>query len=251
MMTEPNKIRLNKFIASSGFTSRRKADDLIASGKVKVNGVFFRAMGVIIDLSKDEVEVDGVKISGMPSKVYYLLNKPRGFVCANSTQHGDKLVTELLPKGKLSTVGRLDKLTEGLLIATNDGNFLYHVSHPSKKCEKEYEIKINKIMSKDQIGKLKNGVEIEVEKNNNGEVVMEKYFAKPKKIEVVKNDGKPTIVHITIEEGKKRQVRLMMAKVGYKFIDLKRVRVGCVKLGDLKSGEYRQLTPEEIKSLTS
>lgn len=234
----------------SGFTSRRKADELIASGKVKVNGVVFSAMGLTIDPAKDEVEINGVQISGLPSKVYYLLNKPRGFICANTSQHGDKLVTELLPKGKLSTVGRLDKLTEGLVIATNDGDFLYKVAHPSKKCEKEYEIKINKIMSKAQIDKLRNGVEIEIEKNQDGGMSVEKYFAKPKKIEVMKNDGKPTIVHITIGEGKKRQVRLMMAKVGYKYIDLKRVRVGNVKLGDLKSGEYRQLTSEEIKSLT-
>lgn len=248
-MEEVGKIRLNKFIAMSGLTSRRKADDLISAGKVKVNGVVFRAMGISIDPMKDEVEVDGVKVSGLVAKVYYLLNKPKGFVCANSSGHDDKLITELLPPGKLSTVGRLDKLTEGLLIVTNDGDFLHKVAHPSRNCEKEYEVTINKTIPKDQIEILKKGVEIEVEKIHNEIKSTEQYLAIPKKVEVIKNDGKPTIIRITITEGKKRQVRLMMGALGYKYMDLKRIRTGNIKLGDLKSGEYRNLTPEEIKSL--
>ncbi|MDP4008668.1 MAG: pseudouridine synthase [Candidatus Peregrinibacteria bacterium] len=244
-----DKIRLNKFIAASGYTSRRKADDLIASGAVAVNGVIVNKMGISINPKVDKVMIGMVKIDGMPEKVYYLLNKPKGYICANETQHEDKLVTELLPDMRLSTVGRLDKNTEGLLIVTNDGDFLHKIAHPSNKCEKEYEIRINKITKKEDIDKLKNGIEIEVERIQTDRKTSEKYIAKAKKVETIKNDGKPTIIHITIEEGRKRQIRLMMERIGYKYMDLKRIRIGSIKLGNLKTGTYRSLTQDEINSL--
>ena len=147
-------IRLNKFIAMSGLTSRRKADDLITQGKIKVNGMVIEKLGTMINSLSDEIAVNGVKIKSLPKKVYYLLNKPKGYICANTTQYGDKLVTMLLPKGRLSTVGRLDKNTEGMLIVTNDGDFLNKVAHPSKNCEKEYEVQINRIIGKEQLEKL-------------------------------------------------------------------------------------------------
>lgn len=233
----------------SGYTSRRKADDLILAGAVAVNGVMVNKMGTSINPKVDKVMIGMKKIDSMAEKVYYLFNKPKGYICANETQHEDKLVTELLPDIRLSTVGRLDKNTEGLLIVTNDGDFLNKIAHPSNKCEKEYEIKINKTISKENLAKLRNGVEIEVEKIQNGKKAIVKYLAKGKKVETIRNDGKPTIIHITIEEGRKRQVRLMMSAIGYRYMDLKRIRVGKIELGDLKTGTYRDLTQDEINSL--
>ena len=247
--TTNSKIRLNKFIAMSGFTSRRKADDLIKSGKVQINGEVITRMGVEIHPEKDHIEVNGIQIKNIPSRSYYILNKPKGYICANHSTHGEKLITDLLPNIRLSTVGRLDKHTTGLLIATNDGEFLNQLAHPSYKCEKEYLVKIKRKMPQQIIEKLQNGIEIEVEKIKNGEKSTQKHFAKPLKVEVMKNQNNLCVLTVTIGEGKKRQIRLMMQAIGYRFIDLKRIRVGTLKLGELESGTYRELTSEEIDSL--
>lgn len=238
-------MRLNKFIALSGITSRRKADDLIQRGKVSVNGNVCSELGVRIEPEQDEITVNGITLGKLAKRQYYVLNKPKGYICARKSQFGDKLVTELFPINTLSTVGRLDKHTTGLLIATDDGELVNKLTQPSSKCEKEYLIKVQGQISDEQIKKLREGVEIEVENRENTYT----HFAKPKKLEVIKRIPQRSVLLMTIEEGKKRQIRLMMKAIGFPRIDLKRTRIGTLTLGDLELGKCRKLTKEEVDSL--
>ncbi len=247
--TAPKKIRLNKFIARSGYTSRRKADELISAGEVTVNGEVKNLLGIEINPEKDEVIVKGYKIDKIPDRIYIAMNKPKGYICANSSPHGDRLIKELLPKERLNTVGRLDKNTTGLLLLTNDGELSNKLAHPSNKCEKEYMVKVKREIPKDVIARLKKGVEIKVEKIQNGEKLTEAHFAKPLRVELIKNHTHRGVLLITLGEGKKRQVRLMMEAVGFPQIDLKRIRIGGLTLGNLESGKYRHLSEEEVNSL--
>lgn len=248
---ESSLIRLNKFIARAGITSRRKADSLIQQGKVCVNGEVCTEMGIRINQAKDTITVNGITIEKLPELKYYALNKPKGYICATKSMFGDKLITELLPPIQLSTIGRLDKNTTGLIIATNDGELVNQIAHPTYTCEKEYMIKVRGEISDTQIEQLKKGVEIEVEKVHNGHRSKETHFAKPKDVTIAKRRPERSVVLITIHEGKKRQVRLMMKAIGYSYIELKRVRIKKLKLGNLEIGKWKKLTPEEIQDLKS
>ena len=227
--------RLQKVIAQSGITSRRKAEELITSGKVKVNGNIVTELGTKVS-SKDKIEVNNQIIEKEP-KEYYILNKPRGYITSTSDEHHRKTVIDLIPtKARIYPVGRLDYDTTGLLLLTNDGEFANILTHPSEKVEKVYMAKLNGIIKGEQINKLKNGVKID------GVVVK----ASRVKLKKVNEKNNTCMVQITIHEGKNHQVKKMFESVGYMVEKLKREKVAFFNLKDLQSGEYRKLTPKEV-----
>ena len=227
-------IRLNKYIASSGVCSRRKADELIESGKVKINGIVTTKMGEQVDETKDIVEVANKKISLKEEKIYIMLNKPKGYVTTNSEQFNRPSTKDLIKeKIRVFPIGRLDMNTEGLLILTNDGEFSNRLMHPSNKIEKKYIITLRTSVSDEQIKMLENGVDI------GG------YVTKPAKIKRLL----PLELEIINSEAKNIQIRKMCEVVGADLKNLKRVQIGNLKLGDLKLGKYRFLTKEEIDNI--
>lgn len=227
-------IRLNKYIATSGVCSRRNADELIASGKVKVNGIVIKEMGMQVDEIKDIVYVNNKKISVKEEKVYIMLNKPKGYVTTNNDQF-DRPSTKDLIKEKIRVfpIGRLDMNTEGLLLLTNDGDFANKLMHPSNKVEKTYIVTLRKPITDEQIKKLQDGVDI-------GD-----YITRPAKVKRIT----PLELEIKISEGKNRQIRRMCESVNADLKNLKRIQIGNLKLGDLKLGKYRLLSLDEISNI--
>ena len=227
--------RLQKVIASSGVTSRRKAEELIVAGKVKVNGEVVTELGTKVS-DKDRIEVNG-EILEKEVKEYYLLNKPRGVVTTTSDDKGRKTVVDLIPtNARIYPVGRLDYDTTGVLLLTNDGDFANILMHPSSEVEKVYVAKLNGIIKGEQINKLKDGVMLDDE------------LVKASRVKLKKVDPKSnsSMVQITIHEGKNHQVKRMFEAVGYEVLKLKREREAFFDLKDLQSGEFRKLTPKEV-----
>jgi 23S rRNA pseudouridine2605 synthase len=221
-------MRLNRYIARSGVTSRRKADELILSGKVFVNDKVSSELGKIVEPG-DRVVVNGEEIS-LSEKVYLAFNKPTGYATTKSDPHERHTIFDILPNdSSLFPVGRLDRDTSGLLIITNDGNFAQNIIHPSKKIEKEYIVRTKNEITDDQTESLQKGIELE-----DG-------FAKPKI--VVKNNSRELM--ITIEMGKKRIVRRLVNAVGNEVSGLVRTRIGDIKL-DIPVGQTRALTGKEV-----
>lgn len=221
--------RLNKYIATCGVCSRRKADELIQSGKVEVNNIVVIELGYKVE-EKDIIKVDGKVISKEEEKVYIMLNKPKGYVTTNSEQFGRKSVLDLIhEKVRIYPIGRLDMYTEGLLLLTNDGEFANRVMHPKNEVDKVYEVTTDKELTKEQVENLEAGVDI-------GE-----YVTKKAKVKIISK----TKFEITIHEGKNRQVRRMCEATNIKLLNLKRIKEGKITLGDLKTGKYRYLTEEE------
>ena len=232
--------RLQKVIAASGVTSRRKAEELIVNGKVRVNGVLVTELGTKVS-SSDEIEVNGVVIS-KEDKEYYLLNKPRGVVTTTSDDKNRKTVVDLIhTDARIYPVGRLDYDTTGVLILTNDGEFANILMHPKNKVEKVYMAKLEGIITGEAINKLKDGVVID------GVKVI------PSRVKLRKVDpsSNTCIVQIIIHEGKNHQVKKMFSEVGYCVEKLKRERVAFFTLDKLKSGEYRKLTTKEVAKVYS
>ena len=227
-------IRINKFIASSGVCSRRKADELIKHNKVTINGNTVIQLSMQVDENKDIVCVEGKKISLENKKMYLMLNKPVGYITTNDEQFGRKCTSDLIhEKERLFPIGRLDMDSEGLILFTNDGEFSNRLMHPSKKIEKTYIVKLNKKINDEKIELLKNGVDI------GG------YITKEAKIERIASN----VIKITISEGKNRQIRRMCDSVGLKVIKLKRIKIGNIQLGNLAVGKYRYLTKKEIENI--
>ena len=227
--------RLQKVIAASGIASRRKAEDLITEGKVKVNGQIVRELGTKVS-SSDTVEVNNQIIEKEP-KEYYILNKPRGVVTTTSDEHNRKTVVDLIPtKARIYPVGRLDYDTTGLLLLTNDGEFANILMHPNDNVSKVYMAKIDGNIKGEKINRLKHGVEID------GTLVS----ASRVKLKKVNEKNNTCMVQITIHEGKNHQVKKMFEKVGFKVDKLKREKVAFFDLKDLQSGEFRKLTPKEV-----
>lgn len=225
--------RINKFIASCGICSRRRADELISKGKVEVNGEIVTDMGHKVDIN-DIVKVEGKIINKEEKKVYIALNKPKGYVTTSNDQFNRKNVIDLIDeKVRVYPIGRLDMYTEGLLLLTNDGEFANAIMHPRNKIEKTYIVVTDTLVTKEQIESLKNGVDI-------GD-----YITKPAKVRSISKDR----LEIIISEGKNRQVRRMCESVGINLLNLKRVKIGNVELGNLQTGKYRYLTEEEKKSM--
>ena len=232
--------RLQKVIAQSGITSRRKAEELIKEGKVRVNGKVVTELGTKVSNS-DEIIVDN-KILEKETKEYYLLNKPRGVITSTSDEKGRKTVTELInTSARIYPVGRLDYDTTGALLLTNDGEFANILMHPTNNIDKVYLAKLEGIIKGEQINKLKDGIMLD-------DVLVKASRVKLKK---VNQDSNTCIVEITIHEGKNHQVKRMFESVGYHVEKLTRERIGIFQIKDLKSGEYRKLTPKEVQVVYS
>ena len=227
--------RLQKVIAQAGVASRRKAEELITSGKVKVNGIVITELGTKVS-DKDKVEVNN-EIIEKEKKEYYLLNKPRGVVTTTSDDKNRKTVVDLIPThARIYPVGRLDYDTTGVLLLTNDGDFANILMHPTSNVDKVYMAKLEGIIKGEQINKLKDGVELD------GEIV------KASRVKLKKVDPKSNtcMVQITIHEGKNHQVKRMFEAVGFSVAKLKREKEAFFDLKDLQSGEFRKLTPKEV-----
>ena len=232
------EIRLQKFLANNGVLSRRKAEEAILNGKIKVDGKVITELGTKIKPNVNKVEYEGNLIKNSEEKVYVLLNKPIGYVTTAKDQFNRDIVTDLI-KGvniKLLPVGRLDMYTSGALILTNDGDFIYRVTHPKHEIEKTYNVTLRGIISNEQVENLKKGVKID------------DYITKPAKVKILKIDQEKKIsrIQIIIHEGKNRQVRKMCEAVGTKVLALHRARIGSLDVKDLKIGEWRYLKQEEI-----
>lgn len=231
-------MRLNKFLSTAGVSARRKADEIIASGRVSVNGKVVTNLGTQVNEKKDEVAVDGKRVSLPLSFVYLKLHKPKGYASTNSDERGRKTIFDLvdLPE-RLFSIGRLDYDTEGLIILTNDGDFANRVAHPKSEIEKEYIVKIEGDIKESELAVLRNGVVIDGERL-------------PKaRVKVVGLQSGMTRLSVVIHEGLNHQVRRMFEAIGKNIKLLKRVRIGTVKLGGLKRGEYRPLKAYEIEAL--
>lgn len=232
--------RLQKVIAQSGVTSRRKAEELIKEGKVKVNGVVVTELGTKVS-SKDEIAVND-RIIEKEVKEYYLLNKPRGVVTTTSDDKNRKTVLDYIDtEARIYPVGRLDYDTTGALLLTNDGEFANILMHPNNQVDKVYLAKLNGIIKGEQINQLKNGVMLD-------DVLVKATRVKLKKVDPTKNTS---MVEITIHEGKNHQVKRMFEAVGFLVDKLTRERIGVFQIKDLKSGEYRKLTPKEVQVVYS
>ena len=232
--------RLQKVIAQSGVSSRRKAEELIKEGKVKVNGVVVTELGTKVS-SKDEITVND-RIIEKEAKEYYLLNKPSGVVTTTSDDKNRKTVLDYInTEARIYPVGRLDYDTTGALLLTNDGEFANILMHPNNQVDKVYLAKLNGIIKGEQINQLKNGVMLD-------DVLVKATRVKLKKVDPAKNTS---MVEITIHEGKNHQVKRMFEAVGFLVDKLTRERIGVFQIKDLKSGEYRKLTPKEIQVVYS
>lgn len=232
-------MRLNKYIAQSGLCSRRKADELIKNGNVKINGISLKELGYMV-LPDDRVEVNGREISHTPpKKVYIMLNKPLGYITSSKDEF-DRLTVLSLVKdidAQVFPVGRLDYNTAGLLIMTNDGDFAYRITHPKHHVYKTYVARVTGKLSYEKLGKLRKGVDI------GG------FITSRANVKILKEAERSTIVEIQIYEGKNRQVRKMFAAVGNPVQELERTAIGNVRLGRLKEGHYRKLSQAEIAYL--
>lgn len=228
--------RLQKVIAQAGIASRRKAEELILEGKVKVNGEVIKELGTKVSES-DKVEVNNKPIE-KETKEYYLLNKPRGVITTTNDEHGRKTVTDLIEtSARIYPVGRLDYDTTGAILLTNDGEFANILMHPSNKIDKVYLAKLEGIIKGEQINALKNGIMLD-------DILVKASRVKLKK---VNQDNSTSMVEITIHEGKNHQVKRMFESVGFHVEKLTRERIGIFDIKNLKSGQYRKLTPKEVQ----
>lgn len=228
-------MRINKFLAEKGVASRRHADEMIQAGRVTVNGIL-ATLGVNVE-DGDEVCVDGQPLSREEKQEkYYIMNKPKGVICTVSDDRGRKTVMDLLPEdaGRVFPVGRLDYETEGLLILTNDGELSYKLTHPTSEVPKTYMARIEGTMTEKDLNRIRSGVELDG------------VMTKKCKAHIVETNKAYTKVHVTITEGRNRQVRRMFEAIGRNVAFLKRVSIGKLKLSGLDRGEVRPLTEEEI-----
>ncbi len=234
-------MRLQKYIALSGVASRRKAEEMIQQGRVKLNGAIVQDMGIIVNPMEDQVTIDNQAIKPEEQKVYILLHKPEGYVTTLSDEFNRPTVVDLLNDvaERVFPVGRLDYDTSGLLIMTNDGDLTYHLTHPKHEVKKTYIAKVKGTPEEKSLGLLKKGVDI------GG------YITAPAQVEKLKNDKDTSSIKIIIHEGKNRQIRKMFDAVDYPVLHLKRIAMGRIELGDLKKGQWRHLTAQEIRYLKS
>ncbi len=233
-------MRINKFLSSLGIASRRAIDKYIEEGRIKVNGVI-ASTGIDVT-EEDEIYIDNKKIETkrIEEKVYFMLNKPLEVLSASSDDRGRKTVVDLIKTDKrIFPIGRLDYMTSGLILLTNDGELFNRLVHPKSEIYKKYYIKVFGEVKKEEIEELKKGVLLE-----DGKTL-------PAKVSGIKYDKNKTSMYISIREGRNRQIRRMIEKFGYKVLMLRREKIGELSLGDLKEGKYRELTREEIEYLYS
>lgn len=234
------EVRLQKYLAEAGIASRRKAEDLIQQGKVKVNQKIVTELGAKINPERDQVEFEGKIVKIEKEKVYILLNKPIGYVTTARDQFNRDSVLDLVKvKQRIVPVGRLDMYTSGALILTNDGDFVYQVTHPKHEIEKTYTVTIKDMITKEEIEMLKKGVKIE------------NYITRPAKVKILKTEEEKnqSRLEITIHEGKNRQVRKMCEAVGHKVLALHRSKIAGIGVKQLPLGKWRYLDEKEIEKI--
>lgn len=237
IMANNNLVRLQKYMAECGVASRRKCEELIQMGKVKVNG-HVAEIGCKINPKKDLVTVRGKKINKEEKMYYIMLNKPRGYVTTVSDELGRKTVMDLVNvDARVYPVGRLDKDSEGLLILTNDGSFANALTHPKHNYAKVYRVTVRPKVTDEILDKLRNGIEIDGRKTS------------PCDINVIIEEEGRAVLEFILREGRNRQIRKMCEAVGLEVARLKRISIGPVKLGMLKTGQTRMLTDNEVKKL--
>ncbi|SEH31160.1 pseudouridine synthase [Selenomonas sp. KH1T6] len=231
--------RLQKIISQAGIASRRAAESIILEGRVEVDGQVIRELGGKYDPELVEIRVDGKIISALEAHVYYLLNKPKGYVSTASDERGRRTVLDLLPeiKERIYPIGRLDMNTEGLLLLTNDGELMNGLLHPRYEVQKTYVARIATGLSEAALRALREGVKLE-----DG-------LTAPARVRVLETAPGRTRVEITIHEGRNRQVRRMFKAVGHEVLALKRTAFAGLSLEGVRRGEHRALTEEEIRSL--
>ncbi len=234
------EIRLQKYLSEAGISSRRKSEELILEGKVKVNGQVITELGTKVNPEKDEVKYNDKLVKLENKKIYILLNKPIGYVTTVKDQFNRESVLDLVKvKERIVPVGRLDMYTSGALILTNDGEFVYKVTHPKHEINKTYTVTLKGIIEKNTIENLKNGVDI------GG------YVTKTAKVRILKLDKEKNVtrLEIIIHEGKNRQVRKMCEAVGHKVLALHRSAIAGICVRDIELGKWRYLTKEEIRKI--
>ena len=233
--------RLQKVIADAGITSRRKAEELIINGKVRVNGEIVKTLGVKVS-GNDIVEVNGMMLQNEKVKKYYLLNKPRGVISSVRDDKNRPTVVDYIDTDvRIYPVGRLDYDTTGLILLTNDGELANRLAHPRNKIPKTYIAKIEGLLNKDDIERLKSGIMIDGRK-----VAVEDFKIRDKDF-----DKKTSLVEVTIVEGRNHIVKKMFESLKHPVIRLSRIKIAFLEIGKLKSGQYRELTIKEIKKLYS
>lgn len=232
------KVRLQKYLAECGVASRRKSEELIEQGKVKVNGNK-ASIGDKINPKKDTVTVNGKKIIKQKSHTYIMLHKPRGFITTMSDEMDRKCVAELIKDvpGRVYPVGRLDRDSEGMLLFTNDGEFANALTHPTKHVPKTYRVTVRPAITEEQITKLTTGI------------VIDDRTTAPAEVRVITKQEGRVVLEIILYEGRNRQIRKMCEGVGLEVARLKRTAIGSIKLGMLKQGSYRELTEDEVRKL--
>ena len=234
-----NKIRLQKALSESGTCSRRKAEELIEEGRVRVNGRVAQ-IGDKVDPVRDKIVVSGKRVVAVKEKVYIMLHKPRGFVTTMSDEHDRKCVASLVEDvgARVFPVGRLDRNSEGLLIMTNDGNFANKLTHPSSHVNKTYRVTVSGAVDDEMVNRLATGIMLD------GKLTL------PCDVFVIDRKVDRTVMIFTIHEGRNRQIRRMCEAVGLSVLRLKRTEIAGVKLGMLPQGKWRPLNEREMRHLT-
>ncbi|HSX12450.1 MAG TPA: pseudouridine synthase [Rhabdochlamydiaceae bacterium] len=231
------KNRLSKILAQAGVASRRSCEEIIFSGRVKVNGKTCLVPQTPVSLKIDDIRVDEQKIQQEEKKVYYILNKPVGYICSSSRTGMKKIVLDLFEplQHRLFTIGRLDRDTSGLLLVTNDGHFAHKVIHPSSNISKEYLVKVQQEVGLDHLESISKGA------------FVEEKWVKPLKVSKLRRGT----LKIIIKEGRKREVRLLVEKAGLEILELKRIRIGGLTLGNLAEGAFRPMTENDKEAIFS
>jgi len=235
-----NKIRLQKYMSENGIASRRKSEEMIEAGKVKVNGRV-ATLGDKVDPIRDKIVVSGKRVVRNKTKMYIMLHKPRGFVTTMSDELGRKCVSELVEDAgvRLFPVGRLDRNSEGLLLMTNDGAFSNMLTHPSRHVSKVYRVTVREKVTEEQLTKLTEGIMLDGTKTL------------PCDIHIIDKGDNRTVLNVVLYEGRNRQIRRMCEAVGLTVIRLKRTEIAGVRLGMLPQGKWRELNEKEMQHLTN
>jgi len=232
-------LRLAKYLAQAGLTSRRHAEQMIKNGEITVNGQLVTEMGTQVEPGKDIIEYQGRIIGSMPMMSYVLLYKPAGFICSVNDPQGRPTVLSLLKdiKERIYPVGRLDFDTSGLLLLSNDGEFTNLMIHPRYKIIKTYEARVNGRVGQPELDRMRRGL------------LLEDGMTAPAEVKLLAHDEISSLLEISIHEGRKRQIKRMCAAVNHPVLNLKRTRLAFLSLQDLKEGEYRLLSSQEVEAL--
>lgn len=231
--------RIQKIISRSGVASRRHAEEMILQERVTVNGKIVKKLGTKVDPEKDHIKVNGKLINPRQPKTYILLNKPRGYITSLRDKEGRPVVIDLLKgiRTRVYPVGRLDYDTEGLLLLTNDGDLANAVMHPEREIKKTYYVKIKGTLDDKDFERLKRGIKIE------------EYLTAPANVKKLKKTNENSWIEMVIHEGRKRQIRKILEKIGHPVLKLKRIKIGFLDLKGVETGKYRYLTPQEVSRL--